>query len=54
MCIGLHFAYLQMKSFFYTLLSQYRVTVPAGYVADFQMIPIPKPKDGLPVRFERL
>ncbi len=54
MCIGLHFAYMQMKSFFYTLLSEYRVTVPADYTCDFQMFPIPKPKDGLPIRLERL
>ncbi|MBV8971031.1 MAG: cytochrome P450 [Sphingomonadaceae bacterium] len=54
MCLGLHFAYMQMKSFFYTLLSQYRATVPDGYRCDFQMFPIPKPKDGLPIRLERL
>jgi cytochrome P450 len=54
MCIGLHFAYMQMKAFFYTLLSEYRVTVPDGYTCDFQMFPIPKPKDGLPIRLERL
>ena len=54
MCIGLHFAYMQMKAFFYVLLSEYRVTVPDGYVCDFQMFPIPKPKDGLPLRLERL
>ena len=54
MCIGLHFAYMQMKSFFYTLLSQYRVVVADNYVCDFAMFPIPKPKDGLPIRLERL
>ncbi|QYE34475.1 cytochrome P450 [Polymorphobacter sp. PAMC 29334] len=54
MCIGLHFAYMQMKSFFYTLLSEYRVVVDPEYVCDFQMFPIPKPKDGLPIRLERL
>jgi cytochrome P450 len=54
MCIGLHFAYMQMKAFFYTLLSEYRVVVDPDYVCDFQMFPIPKPKDGLPIRLERL
>ncbi len=54
MCVGLHFAYMQMKAFFYALLSEYRVTVAEGYTCDFQMFPIPKPKDGLPVRLERL
>ena len=54
MCIGLHFAYMQMKTFFYTLLSDYRVTVSDGYICDFAMFPIPKPKDGLPIRLMRL
>ena len=54
MCIGLHFAYMQMKAFFYTLLREYRVTVPAAIPATSQMFPIPKPKDGLPIRLERL
>jgi len=54
MCIGLHFAYMQMKTFFYTLLSEYRVTVSDGYTCDFAMFPIPKPKDGLPIRLMRL
>ncbi|MGI4875928.1 MAG: cytochrome P450, partial [Janthinobacterium lividum] len=54
MCIGLHFAYMQMKSFFYTLLADYRLVLPDDYTCDFQMFPIPKPKDGLPIRVERL
>ncbi len=54
MCLGLHFAYMQAKAFFYVLLSEYRIVLPADYVCDFNMFPIPKPKDGLPVRIERL
>jgi len=54
MCLGLHFAYMQAKSFFHNLLMTTRVTLPANYVPRWQMWPIPKPRDGLPVRIERL
>lgn len=54
MCLGLHFAYMQMKSFFYTLLPGHRLSLPEGYTPDIQMFPIPKPRDGLPVRIERI
>lgn len=54
MCLGLHFAYMQAKTFFFQLLRDYRVSVADGYEGDFQMFPMPKPKDGLPIRLERL
>lgn len=54
MCLGLHFAYMQMKAFFYALLPGHRLTLPDGYQPDIQMFPIPKPRDGLPVRIERI
>ena len=54
MCLGLHFAYLQAKAFFYQLLGDFRITAADGYQADFQMFPIPKPRDGLPIRLERI
>ena len=54
MCLGLHFAQMQVKAFFYTVLTQFRI-VPAGSgETDFQMFPIPRPKDGLPTRFQPL
>jgi cytochrome P450 len=49
MCLGLHFAYMQAKAFFFALLSTRRIVVPEGYRAGFHMVPIPRPKDGLPV-----
>lgn len=49
MCIGLHFAYMQMKVFMYQLMMKFEFYQDAGYEADFQIIPIPKPKDGMPV-----
>lgn len=54
MCLGLHFAYMQAKCFFYHLLTTSRVSVAPGYVPKMQMWPIPRPKDGLPIVLERL
>jgi len=54
MCLGLHFAYMQVKILMAQLLPQYRITLPAGYAPAWQPWPIPKPKDGLKVTFERL
>lgn len=50
MCLGLHFAYMQMKLFMHHLLTQVRVEVAEGYQPEWQAWPIPKPKDGLRVR----
>jgi cytochrome P450 len=50
MCLGLHFAYMQMKLFMHHLLTQARVEVAEGYAPEWQPWPIPKPKDGLRVR----
>ena len=54
MCLGLHFAYMQAKTFFYHLLMTSKVSVEPGYAPSWQMWPIPKPKDGLRVRVERV
>lgn len=57
MCLGQHFAYMQVKMFFFALLEGHRVIAdkPLGSVeSDFTMFPIPKPKDGLPVRIVAL
>jgi cytochrome P450 len=50
MCLGLHFAYMQMKLFMHHLLTQVRVEVEQGYEPQWQAWPIPKPKDGLRVK----
>ncbi|MEM1247022.1 MAG: cytochrome P450 [Acidobacteriota bacterium] len=54
MCIGLHFAGLQVKAFLVQFLKKYRVSVPQDYEPVMIPIPIPKPKDGLPVHLERI
>ncbi|MEZ5709048.1 MAG: cytochrome P450 [Blastomonas sp.] len=54
MCLGLHFAYMQIKILMHHILTQNRVVIEPGYDPAWQAWPIPQPKDGLKVRFERL
>jgi len=54
MCLGLHFAYMQVKAFFFHLLAENRIVLSPDYKAEFNMFPIPKPKDGLPLRIEKI
>jgi cytochrome P450 len=49
MCLGLHFAYMQAKCFARHFLQNLSVMLPPGYKAEWQMWPIPKPRDGLRV-----
>ncbi|WP_375413648.1 cytochrome P450 [uncultured Bradyrhizobium sp.] len=49
MCLGLHFAYMQAKCFARHFLQNLSVSLEPGYVQQWQMWPIPKPKDGLRV-----
>lgn len=49
MCIGLHFAHMQVKAFIYQFLRMYEFELPENYQLDMIQIPIPKPKDGLPL-----
>ena len=43
----------QAKCFFYHLLRTTRISLAPGYAPRWQMWPIPKPRDGLVIRFER-
>ncbi|WP_164118748.1 cytochrome P450 [Sphingorhabdus sp. Alg239-R122] len=54
MCLGLHFAYMQIKILMHHILTQNRIVVEDGYDPKWQAWPIPQPKDGLKVRFEKL
>jgi cytochrome P450 len=49
MCLGLHFAYMQAKCFARHFLQNLSVAMEPGYTPDWQMWPIPKPRDGLRV-----
>lgn len=54
MCLGLHFAYMQIKVLMVHLLSQYSIEVADNYDPDWKAWPIPQPKDGLNVTFKSL
>ncbi|WP_292035632.1 MULTISPECIES: cytochrome P450 [unclassified Brevundimonas] len=49
MCLGLHFASMQVKLFLSDLLRERTIVVSADYEMDMQWIPISKPRDGLPI-----
>ena len=54
MCLGLHFAYMQIKLLMAHLLTRYQIELEPGYEPEWQPWPIPKPKDGLKVTFRPL
>lgn len=54
MCLGLHFAYMQVKILMAQLLQRYEIVVAEGYNPDWQPWPIPQPKDGLKVEFRKI
>lgn len=54
MCIGQHFADLQVKAIIHQLVLKFRWTVPWDYVVPYQLVPIAKPKDNLPIQLERV
>ena len=54
MCLGLHFAYMQMKIFTHQLLTTRRIEIADDYTPKWQAWPIPKPADGLKVRLKAL
>ena len=54
MCLGLHFAYMQAKCFARHFLQNLEVSLEPGYRPDWQMWPIPKPRDGLRVVLKAL
>lgn len=51
MCLGLHFATMQIKLLMAALLGRYRIELDEGSGDRWQAWPIPKPRDGLPLRF---
>ncbi len=54
MCLGLHFAEMQVKAVMLPLLQSCEWSVPAGYEAHYAFAPIAKPRDGLPIRINQL
>ena len=49
MCLGLHFAYMQVKTLMWHLLRTNSIDLLAGSGDNWQAWPIPKPRDGLPM-----
>jgi len=54
MCVGLHFAYMQAKVIMTHLLPRYSIELPDGYETEFQIMPLIKPLDGLPVTLKAI
>ena len=54
MCLGLHFAYMQMKILIWHALRTHRIDVAATSGVEWQAWPIPKPRDGLPITLSRV
>lgn len=54
LCIGQHFADMEVKSVMHQLLRRFRFSVPAGYRMPYQLVPIAKPRDGLPILLQAL
>ncbi len=54
MCLGLHFAYMQIKILVHVLLTQNRIVIADGYAPKWQVFPIPRPRDGLPITLEAI
>jgi cytochrome P450 len=52
MCLGLHFAYMQAKTFARHFLQNLEVSLEPGYKPEWQIWPIPKPRDGLKVKIK--
>jgi cytochrome P450 len=54
MCLGLHFAEMQVKAILQPLLRQWQWQVAADYEPSYAFAPIAKPRDGLPIRMSRV
>jgi cytochrome P450 len=54
MCLGLHFAYMQIKILMWHMLRSSTIELPPGSGEEWQIWPIPQPKDGLPMTLAQL
>ncbi len=53
-CIGRVFAEIIVKMMMTAILKEFRFSVPDNYKIDISEFPIMRPKDGLPVQFEKI
>ncbi|MCB1687341.1 MAG: cytochrome P450 [Halioglobus sp.] len=49
-CIGMHFAQMVFRIFMFHLITRHEIQLRPGYDPDLQYLPMPKPKDNLPMR----
>ena len=49
MCLGLHFAEMQVKAVLLSMLGKLQWSVPTAYTPSYAYAPIAKPRDGLPI-----
>ena len=54
MCIGLHFAEVQVKAILHQVVQRYRWSVDEHYAMPLDLASLPVPADGLPVKWERI
>lgn len=54
MCIGLHFAELEIKAILFQLLLKFRWEVPNDYVMPINFTSLPTPRDQLPIKLHPL
>lgn len=54
MCLGLHFAEMQVKAVLFPLLLRAQIEVGTRYQIPYQLAPIAKPRDGLPLTLRGL
>jgi cytochrome P450 len=49
-CIGMHFAQMVFRIFMYHIVIRHDIQLRPGYDPELQYLPMPKPKDNLPMR----
>jgi cytochrome P450 len=53
-CIGMYFGTQEVKTLMHHLLRRYRWTTPPGYEVPWDLVALPMPSDGLPLRLHSL
>lgn len=54
MCLGLHFAEMQVKAVLHPLLLAASWSIPDSYRMPYQLAPIARPRDGLPIKLRAI
>ena len=49
-CIGMHFAQMVFTIFMFHVVTRHDIELRPGYTPEWQYLPMPKPKDNLPIR----